>query len=116
RGRLRRDRPPRNQRCRPRTLRALHRAGAVVPRRRRRASRARTGPPGDMAQEGASMSDLSFAHSWVLLFLPVVLAVFALWVWGLRRGQALARALSRVAPAAPGVTGAVFLALAAAFA
>lgn len=62
------------------------------------------------------MSDLSFAHSWVLLFLPVVLAVFALWVWGLRRGQALARALSRVAPAAPGVTGAVFLALAAAFA
>jgi len=62
------------------------------------------------------MSDLSFAHPWVLLFLPLVVAVFALWTWGLRRGQALARALSRLAPAAPGVTGAALLALAAGFA
>ena len=59
------------------------------------------------------MSDVSFANVWVLALLPVVPAGFAAWLWGVRRGERRARAVSRVRGASPPYLAATLFALAA---
>lgn len=59
------------------------------------------------------MSDVTFANAWVLALAPLVPAVFAAWVWGVRRGERRARAVSRLRGAAPPYLAAVLFSLAA---
>ncbi|WP_322795540.1 VWA domain-containing protein [Tepidiforma sp.] len=60
------------------------------------------------------MSDLAFAHPWLLTLLPLPLFAFAAWAWGVLRGAARARAVSRDPAPPPPWLAAAFLALAAA--
>ena len=59
---------------------------------------------------------LSFAHQWILALLPAVPLVLAAWVLGVRRGERLARGVSRMAAPAPPYIAAILLSLAAALA
>lgn len=59
------------------------------------------------------MSDVTFAHAWVFALAPLVPLGFAAWLWGVRRGEQRARAVSRVRGAAPPYVAAVLFALAA---
>ncbi|MGE5595618.1 MAG: VWA domain-containing protein [Hyphomicrobiales bacterium] len=55
---------------------------------------------------------MSFAHPWVLAALVLVPLVAGAWAWGIRRGRARARALSRDAPRGPHYFGLACFALA----
>jgi hypothetical protein len=59
------------------------------------------------------MSEMSFAHPWVLALVPLVPAALAAWWWGTRRARAKARIVSRVAAAPPAYVAACLFALAA---
>lgn len=60
------------------------------------------------------MSDLTFAHPWLLALLPLPLFALAAWARGVVNGAARARAISRVPAPPPPWLAAVFLTLAAA--
>ncbi|MBA4179390.1 MAG: hypothetical protein C0506_02270 [Anaerolinea sp.] len=62
------------------------------------------------------MSEVEFARPWLLAALPLIPPVFVLWAWGMARGRARARLVSRHAIPRPPYLAAVLLSAAAALA
>lgn len=58
------------------------------------------------------MSDITFAHGWVLYLLVLIPIVAAAWVWGMRRAAARARQVTRSRAGSPPYTAMVLLSLA----
>src|SRR5262245_42332121 len=75
------------------------------------AHRARAAPARDLAAEDTGMT---FAHTWLLAFLPLVPMVLVFWAWSMERARRRARVFSRTSPPGPPYLAAALLGVAAA--